>query len=127
MFGLPNETHRKRCEDVRSEIEAALSEQFGRAVGLELVVDPGAEPARSRPGSDPASQPSAVGWPRAAPRALWRRPTAVAAPRPAEPDGYSDDEDPSVFDEAELGEVAEVDNSAEARVLQAFPGAEEVG
>jgi hypothetical protein len=32
-----------------------------------------------------------------------------------------------VFDESELGEVAEIDNSAEARLLQAFPGAEEIG
>jgi hypothetical protein len=31
-----------------------------------------------------------------------------------------------VFDESQLGEVADVDNSAQARVLEAFPGAEEV-
>jgi hypothetical protein len=36
-------------------------------------------------------------------------------------------EDLSTFDEAELGEAVDVDNSAESRVLQAFPGAEEVG
>jgi hypothetical protein len=40
-----------------------------------------------------------------------------------EPD---ESEDPSVFDESNLGEIADVDNSAQARVLQAFPGAEEV-
>ncbi len=51
VFGLPNEIHRNRCEEVRGEIEAALSEQFGRPVGLELVVDPGAEPPRNRSGS----------------------------------------------------------------------------
>jgi hypothetical protein len=37
-----------------------------------------------------------------------------------------DEQDFSAFDESELGEVANVDNSPEARVLQAFPGAEEV-
>jgi len=37
-----------------------------------------------------------------------------------------DDQDFSAFDESELGEVADVDNSPAARVLQAFPGAEEV-
>jgi len=35
-------------------------------------------------------------------------------------------EDLSQFDESELGEVATDDHSAPARVLQAFPGAEEV-
>ena len=55
----------------------------------------------------------------------------MGAGRRAVPDPGDDpdepDDDPSVFDAAELGEVADVDNSAEARVLQAFPGAEEVG
>ncbi len=37
-----------------------------------------------------------------------------------------DVEDLSPFDESELGEVAVIDNSAQSRVLQAFPGAEEV-
>ncbi len=118
VFGLPNETHRNRCEDVRSEIEVALSEQFGRPVGLDLVVDPGAEPVGARP-SLPADDPG----PAAGAVVPTPAPPAPAAP----PVDYSDAEDPSVFDESELGEVAQVDNSAEARVLQAFPGAEEVG
>ena len=37
-----------------------------------------------------------------------------------------EEEDLSAFEESELGEIADIDNSAEARVLQAFPGAEEV-
>ena len=49
-------------------------------------------------------------------------------PSPNVSEGAEEDaeEDFSAFDEAELGEVADVDNSPEARVLQAFPGAEEV-
>ena len=47
----------------------------------------------------------------------------AAEPLPLMPD---DHEDLAAFDESELGEIAEVDNSAEARVLEAFPGAEEV-
>ncbi len=133
MFGLPNETHRNRCEEVRGEIEAALSEQFGRPVGLELVVDPGAEPSRSRSGSPPEAPVPASSPPPTGP------PADGSGHRPADgdaghgggpgPDDEPDDpdDDPSVFDAAELGEVADVDNSAEARVLQAFPGAEEVG
>ena len=48
-------------------------------------------------------------------------------PEPSRGSGHEDIEDLSAFDESELGEVADVDNSAESRVLQAFPGAEEVG
>jgi len=131
VFGLPNETHRTRCLEVQGEIEAALSDHFGRPVGMVLVVDEAA------PGADDG--------PSAAPPAAPPRP---APPRPARTDGHDDggrpgpvvsdtvpdrsdedvpdDEDLSAFDESELGAVAEIDNSAEARVLQAFPGAEEV-
>jgi hypothetical protein len=49
-------------------------------------------------------------------------PRAAAAPVAA-PD--EDAEDLAEFDAEDL-EVAEIDNSAEARLLQAFPGAEEV-
>jgi hypothetical protein len=45
------------------------------------------------------------------------------ATNPSDPD---ESEALSAFEESELGEVADVDNSAQARVLQAFPGAEEV-
>jgi DNA polymerase III subunit gamma/tau len=148
VFGLPNETHRNRCEEVRGEIEAALSEQFGRPVGVDLVVDPGAEPARSRAGSTPdetrgpssvppgrqAESPSPAG---PTPAGTSSAPGSAAVPSAdadgpvrGEPDRHDepdDQEDPSVFDDAHLGEVADVDNSAEARVLSAFPGAEEVG
>ena len=143
VFGLPNEIHRNRCEEVRGEIEAALSEQFGRPVVLELVVDPGAEPpSRGRdasPPDDPMTAPAASGRSRASsgtPRSSTSTAASGAAPVPPDaPDqpvgavdhhGPDDHEDLESFDESELGEIAEVDNSAEARVLEAFPGAEEV-
>jgi DNA polymerase-3 subunit gamma/tau len=124
VFGLPNETHRTRCEEVQGEIEVALSDHFGRPVDLVLVVDPGSEPptARTAGSSDtrPGTSPT-VGS------------SGSVSPEPepdsssGHPDGADDHEDPAVFDESELGEIADVDNSAETRVLQAFPGAEEVG
>jgi DNA polymerase-3 subunit gamma/tau len=147
VFGLPNEIHRTRCEEVRGEIEAALTDHFGRPVGLALLVDagsgtgggsvPGADdPAPPDPGSSTTSNSRA---------ATARAPKAgVAGPGPREasperPERFKarpetgqggeepvDGEDLSVFDESQLGEVADVDNSAQARVLQAFPGAEEV-
>ena len=150
VFGLPNETHRNRCHEVQGEIEAALSEQFGRPVGLELVVDPGADPVRSgavsgpdqpkalsggpavggseSPGPDPApSGPADAGSPPSPTDAAGGGAGPGELDHHDEPDDADDADDPSIFDDAHLGEVADVDNSAQARVLQAFPGAEEVG
>ena len=153
VFGLPNETHRTRCEEVRGEIEAALSEQFGLPVGVELVVDPGSEAPRSHSGAPTGgddedatpvsgrSSKGATGTPPAAASSDRSAPVAPripagGSPRPNgradpderhSPDDQEDHGDLSVFDEEQLGEIAVVDNSAEARVLQAFPGAEEVG
>ena len=134
VFGLPNETHRNRCEEVRGEIEAALSEQFGRPVGLELVVDPGAEPAPVRSGPPPDAPAPTSGPPPTGPPADGADPgpadVGAAAPTP-HPTPVTTPTSPTTTRRssttAELGEVADVDNSAEARVLQAFPGAEEVG
>ena len=205
-FGLPNEIHRKRCEEVRADVEAILSEHFGRRVSLVLVVDdssggqaapdsfvpssgsgngsgagfpspespssPGpGSPARSRrSGSAPSSgslssgsapsasslgSPSSLeSGPESSPASTPPRPptsvpsetsasqsgaSASAPGSPAavsgspgpstsfdrsDPIDYEDDQDFSAFDEAE--EVTGVDNSPTARVLQAFPGAEEV-
>ncbi|HLH29259.1 MAG TPA: hypothetical protein VKW77_10100, partial [Acidimicrobiales bacterium] len=115
LYGLPNETHRSRCEAMREEVERALADHFGRPVPLRLVVEPGADAAAGL-----ASPTSAPG----------RSPSSTARrdedPSSAEPAGGADDEDLDIFDESQLGEVADVGNLAEARVLQAFPGAEEV-
>ncbi len=116
LFGLPNETHRIRCEEVRGEIESALSDHFGRPVPLTLMVDSGS-------GTPPA--------PEASPSLpSGKTTTAANAAAPASDRGApaaEQIEDLSTFDEAELGEAVDVDNSAESRVLEAFPGAEEVG
>jgi hypothetical protein len=134
VFALPNEIHRTRCAEMQSEIEAALSERFGRPIPLELVVEAGTGPGAGASAPAPAPDPPADSAtpPERAP-APSTRPAARASPgpetRPEESgpaDADVDAEDLSVFDEAELGEVADVDNSAETRVLQAFPGAEEV-
>ena len=123
LFGLPNETHRIRCEEVRGEIESALSDHFGRPVPLALIVDPGSgspapeavsssTPQRRTGSTDSATVPATDN---------------LGTPPPGRAAGAEEEEDLSAFDEAQMAEVAEVDNSAETRVLQAFPGAEEVG
>jgi DNA polymerase-3 subunit gamma/tau len=117
------------------------------AVGESIVPHEGTE--RAAPASDPRPSPRSPPSPRSTPStpvapaapaapaaSSGQSPSAgVAAPaprgRPASGsrlvDERADIEDLSVFDESELGEVAEIDNSAEARLLQAFPGAEEIG
>jgi len=121
VYGLPNETHRARCEDMRTEVEVALAEHFGRPIPLRLVVEPTGE-AGSSP-VDPGAQPSPTG----SGGGRSRRGTDAAAEATGGEAARRDvDEDIAAFDESELGEVADVGNLAQARVLQAFPGAEEV-
>ncbi|MGO8871445.1 MAG: DNA polymerase III subunit gamma/tau [Acidimicrobiales bacterium] len=150
VYGLPNEIHRARCEEVRGDIEAALGEHFGRPVGMVLVVDAGAAGVPTDDSHRPTGDGEPVGPGRnggVAPDAPTATPTgrrpspdedrapdatapastlAERATTPVADDLVDDVDDPSVFEEARLGEVADVDNSAQARVLQAFPGAEEV-
>ncbi len=133
QFGLPNEIHRTRCAEMQVEIEATLAEHFRRPIGLELVVDSGLQGGSPSPASSASAIPSGSSGPDGpAERApAPPRPRPATSPRPdpeaVEEDAGPDDlEDLSAFDESELGVVADVDNSAETRVLQAFPGAEEV-
>lgn len=125
LFGLPNETHRVRCEEIRGEVESALTEYFGRPVRLSLVVD--TADAAVEPDIGSPSPPSPASARRGASRS---RPSGArtAGPSPAAPEeeGPDGSEELSAFDEAEMGEVADIDNSVESRVRQAFPGAEEV-
>lgn len=39
VLGLPNETHRSRCETFRADVESAIAAHFGTKVQLSLVVD----------------------------------------------------------------------------------------
>lgn len=39
VLGLPNETHRSRCEAYRADVEAAIAAHFGAKAQLALVVD----------------------------------------------------------------------------------------
>jgi hypothetical protein len=159
VFGLPNDMHRTRCEDVRGDVEAALSEYFGLPVGLTLVVDPGGAEGQTAtdatspgpaPAAPPAPRPSSRGAPEGTGESPTDPPSPPSASDPTDPDPRrppgdgrhaaedrqsgeqrhhqetAEEEDLSAFDESELGEIADIDNSAEARVLQAFPGAEEV-
>ena len=125
VFGLPNDTHRERCEAIRGDVEPALTEYFGLPVELSLVVE---SPAGDRAGASSGGPPEAgsgarVGAGRGIPTPLVQ--TSPSSGSSAD----ADDDDPgdmATFHDAELGAVVTVDNSAEARVLEAFPGAEEI-
>jgi DNA polymerase-3 subunit gamma/tau len=39
LLGLPNETHRSRCETYRSDVESAINSHFGATAQLNLIVD----------------------------------------------------------------------------------------
>ena len=56
IFALDNQIHLNRCEEVRTEVDNALLEHFGRPVPMRLVVDdqstaspPDQQPAGSLP------------------------------------------------------------------------------
>ena len=53
VMGLPNEPHRKRCEDLRGELEAVLADRFGATVPVRLVVDDGSADRASSTRSTP--------------------------------------------------------------------------
>jgi DNA polymerase-3 subunit gamma/tau len=127
VFGLPNEIHRTRCAEMQAEIEATLAEHFRRPIGLELVVDTGPQEESPSPAASASDLPPGPSGPDGRAEREPAPPPPRPAPEAVEEDAGPDDvEDLSAFDESELGEVTDVDNSAETRVLQAFPGAEEV-
>jgi hypothetical protein len=125
VFGLPNEIHRTRCEEIRGDVEPALAEYFGQPVRLALVVDGSPPPVAEELPATPSEPSPPAEPPRRAPAPS--APAAEAAPVAPPPAPVEEDpQDLADFDESELGDVATDDHSAPARVLQAFPGAEEV-
>ena len=59
VFGLPNEPHATRCEELRPEVESVLAAHFGTAVPIRLVVD-GSAPDPSAPRAVAASRRAAA-------------------------------------------------------------------
>jgi len=107
-FALPNAAHRDRCVECQDVVEGALADYFKEPVRLELVVDDAV----------PAAGGTAAGRRPAARRATRAE---AAEPVPEPPDDLGDDD----YDPAG-GEAVAVESLAEARLLEAFPGAQEV-
>ncbi len=99
-FGLPSAVHAQKCEEMRPEVEAILTEHFGAPITLELVVDDAPAPAAAPTRPAPAA----------------REPAPEPLPEPEEI--------------AEIGDIAELDDAPADdrtgidRLAEAFPGAE---
>jgi hypothetical protein len=107
QFALPNAAHRDRCAEIAPQVEAALAQHFGSPVRLVLVVDGGPEgppPTAAAPSGGPGDSPS----------------------RGGRDDGDNGEE--VDLEDLRAATAADTDqaSAAEARLLQAFPGASEV-
>ena len=96
VFAVPDKHLLARCEEIRADAEAALAARFGRPVPLRLVLDPGG-PARCERRGRPGPPPT----------------TSTSRP-------------PDDFDLDDLEDAGPAVTSPEQRLLEAFPGAEEV-
>ncbi len=131
-FALPNAAHRDRCEEVRGVVEQAIGSYFGTPVTLELTVDePGASATTAASSTEgaPAGGGTATGFARGARASGGARAGDRAGVGPGGgpyDDPYDDaygDPDDEIDPEQPSGSIEAV---AEARLLEAFPGAQEV-
>ncbi len=98
-FGVPNTYYVPRCDEVKGEVETALSAHFARPLTVSIVVD------ENPMGSTPAA------------------PTGHKDPgRTPDPGPVADDED--VGDVTELADANDVAGSGLDRLTQAFPGSQ---
>jgi hypothetical protein len=56
-FALPTEIHRQRCDEVRLEVQEAVSQHFGVRIDLKLIVDSGESGQPARASAAPPPQP----------------------------------------------------------------------
>ena len=104
-FALPSHPLRDRCEELRTVVEDAIAAAVGTRVAMRLVVE-------GRPRPTPAGR-SDEGADRGRPASDGSVPFGH----------YGEDED---FDPDDPGEPVEIESVAQARLLEAFPGAQEV-
>ena len=95
-MGLPNAPHASRCEELRPEVEAALSGAFGTPITVRLTVDAGS--------IDPGDR---------------RAVASGRAARSQEPEEILDRETI-----AELADATDVASTGVERIAAIFPGAE---
>ena len=106
-FALPSDPLRDRCEELRAVVEDAIATAVGTRLALRLIVEGRPRPA-ARTGR---SEGDGVERGRA------------AADNSVPLGHYEEDED---FDPDDPGEPVEIESVAQARLLEVFPGAQEV-
>jgi hypothetical protein len=97
-FVLPNDVYRDRARDRKADVERALGSHFGTHLALRLDVE--------RDGGAPS-------------------PGSTAAPRSTEA-RVEVEEEVSAHEFAQLEAAPDAPSSAEARLLEVFPGSEEI-
>jgi DNA polymerase III subunit gamma/tau len=114
VFAVPDKHLLGRCEETRADAEAALAARFGVPVPLKLVLDPGGHAVDAGPPGPPSQSGPPI-------------PPATPGPRPEPP---ADLDDPSFGyagqDLEDLEDAGPAVTSPEQRLMEAFPGAEEV-
>jgi DNA polymerase III subunit gamma/tau len=104
-FALPNAAHRDQCAEQQGLVEAALAAHFGAPVKLVLVIDDGGTGTAPLVGTGPAGDR-----------------TATSTDPGPDDQHFAEYSTEDVLDDAAADEAA----AAQARLLQAFPGASEV-
>jgi hypothetical protein len=140
VFALPNSAHVEHATPLVDEVAAVISRQVGAKVGLRLIAEqdsvppidggvrtPAADglavgrPSESEGGSEPSAESSAASMRAAAMARVAAESSAAAEAEPA-------DDEPELDDLAPGAVAGRHDSAswAEGRLLEAFPGAEEV-
>jgi hypothetical protein len=124
-FALPNAAHRDHCEAVRAVVEEAISSYFGAPVELRLTVEAGEVAGQqgtgaAHPGTGAAHPGTGAAHPGTGAATTGTAPALEVDLDPG------DDFDPDDLAEDRPGVGGSVESVARARLLEAFPGAEEV-
>jgi DNA polymerase-3 subunit gamma/tau len=113
-FAVPNEWHKKACDDARPQVEKALADHFGRVLTVGVVVsdDGSGQGSAGAPGgaAAPGPAPSPASGPSPGP-------TGTTAPA-----GTSDPTDDEAIDPAELRDAGDVATRGVDLVLREFGG-----
>ncbi len=121
VYAVPDRGLLTRAEANRAEVEEALTGHFRRPIRMRLVLDPDAAPvggSGAGPGRPDAGRPDADA-------ASGGLPVGDVVP-PGGADWSSGGPEEEIYDWEELEEAPGAVSSPEQRLLQAFPGAEEV-
>jgi DNA polymerase-3 subunit gamma/tau len=125
VFALPNSAHVEHAEPLREEVSTALGNHFGGRLSLRLVTDPD---AAGEAAAVVAARPAASADRDGETDLRARRPAAGRAAAARDGSGQAASDAVADFD-SEMGDAAGSHDPlewAQSRLLQEFPGAEEV-